>query len=277
MMTDEWTERNESEAIVNEGLTTDASAMTAWPRRPARLGHAVVATLAGQVVSGALPEGAALPPEPVLGETFGVSRSVIRESLKVLEEKSLVVVRQGHGTTVQGRDQWHLLDPLVLKAVIEFDSTLTIFDDLIEVRASLESQMARRAANRLTESQLNELRAHLDHLDGLIPDPTEYGRAELAYHDAITRFSGNQLARAVLRTQEAFAMTSKFYAGTHRTRADNVISHRGHVAIYEQLLARDPEGAARAVQEHICGGWERYKKRLASNGASPRTSRPERP
>ena len=194
-MADEWTECNEVEAVVNEGVTTDASAMTAWPRRPARLGHAVVATLAGQVVSGALPEGAALPPEPVLGETFGVSRSVIRESLKVLEEKSLVVVRQGYGTTVQGRDQWQLLDPLVLKAVIEFDSTLAIFDDLIEVRATLESQMARRAANRLTEAQLNELKAYLDHLDGLIPDPMEYGRAELAYHDAITRFSGNQLAR----------------------------------------------------------------------------------
>jgi DNA-binding FadR family transcriptional regulator len=249
---------------VDGDVTVEGAAMTAWPRRPARLGHAVVATLAGQIVSGALTEGTALPPEPVLGETFGVSRSVIRESLKVLEEKGLVIVRQGYGTTVQGRDQWNLLDPLVLKAVIEFDSTLTIFDDLIEVRASLESQMARRAATRLTEGQLHELKAYLDKLDGLIPDPLEYGRAELAYHDAITRFSGNQLARAVLRTQEAFAMNNTYYAGTHRTRADNMISHRGHVAIYEQLLNRDPEGAARAVADHIVGGWERYKKRLSA-------------
>jgi DNA-binding FadR family transcriptional regulator len=225
-----------------------------------------VAALAGQVVSGDLAEGAALPPEPVLCETFGVSRSVIRESLKVLEEKGLVVVRQGHGTSVQGRDNWHLLDPLVLQAAIDGDATLAIFDDLIELRSALESQLARRAANRITDGQIGELKGHLQHLDDLMNEPQRYGREELAYHDAISLFSGNQLARSVLRSVQAFGMSSQYYAGTHRTRDDNLISHQGHVAIYEQLRCRDPEGAARAVEEHILGSWKRYKDRLAGGG-----------
>src|SRR5271165_5831656 len=89
--------------------------------RPARLGQLVVASLIEQIVSGAYPEGSSLPPEPVLCQDFNVSRSVIRESVKLLEEKGLVVARQGQGTTVLAVDRWGLLDPLVLDAFIRND------------------------------------------------------------------------------------------------------------------------------------------------------------
>lgn len=233
------------------------------------LGHVVVEALAAQIVTGTMAVGAAVPPEQVLCESFGVSRSVIRESLKLLEEKGLVVIRQGHGTTVLGPDRWDLLDPLVLRSVIEGDTTLAIFDDVIEVRCTLETQLARHAATRLTTDQLEELQALVLRLESLMDDVGAYTRVDLEYHDAITRFAGNQLARSVLRSVQGFGMTHHYYSGTHRGRADNVFSHRGHVAIYEQLRRRDPEGAARAVEEHIVLSWKRYKERLASSGGSP--------
>ena len=151
--------------------------------------------------------GAAVPPEQVLCESFGVSRSVIRESLKLLEEKGLVVIRQGHGTTVLGPDRWDLLDPLVLRSVIEGDTTLAIFDDVIEVRCALETQLARHAATRLTTDQLEELQALVLRLESLMDDVGAYTRVDLEYHDAITRFAGNQLARSVLRSVQGFGMT----------------------------------------------------------------------
>ena len=131
------------------------------PRRPTRLSAAVLSTIIDNIVSGALLPDSALPNERELCEAFGVSRSVIRESVKVLEEKGLVRVKQGQGTTVTAPEQWNLLDPLVLEASIRFDETLRTLDDLIDVRVGLESQMTRRAAQVMSDGQLGELHAAL--------------------------------------------------------------------------------------------------------------------
>jgi len=226
--------------------------------------------LIDQIVSGALPAGSSLPPEPVLCEDFKVSRSVIRESVKLLEEKGLVVARQGQGTTIQPVDHWSLLDPLVLDAYIRHDRSLAVFDDLIEVRAALEGQMARRAAARMTKDQFEELHSRLVELEELLEDPERYADVDLAYHDLIARFSGHLLARSVLRTVQPTALANAYYGRTHRTPDDNVRSHRGHASIYEQLLTGDPDGAAKAVEEHVLGSWETYKRSLheSREGAS---------
>ena len=228
--------------------------------RPVRLGQLVVSSMIEQIVSGSLPAGTPLPAEPVLCKEFNVSRSVIRESLKLLEEKGLVVVKQGHGTTVLPVDQWTLLDPLVLDAFIRNDRSLSIFDDLIEVRASLEAQMARRAATRMSKAQLDELHLHLRGLEALLDDPDGYQKADVLYHDAIGRLSGHVLAHSILRTVQPIALANAYYGATHKTREDNLRSHRGHVAIYEQLVKGDADATAREVEAHIMGSWETYKR-----------------
>jgi GntR family transcriptional regulator, galactonate operon transcriptional repressor len=234
--------------------------------RPARLGQIIVSSLIEQIVSGELSTGSPLPPEPVLGQEFNVSRSVIRESVKLLEEKGLVAVRQGQGTTVLPPENWNLLDPPVLDAFIRGDASLSVFDDLIEIRTALESQMARRAAHKLTKAECEELRSHLQGLEALLDNPDGYAKADLLYHDAIGRLSGHVLARSILRTVQPVALANTYYGRTHRTREDNLRSHRGHVAIYEQLVKRDAEGAARAVEAHILGSWATYK-RLRQRGS----------
>jgi DNA-binding FadR family transcriptional regulator len=238
-----------------------------WRRRPARLGEAVVASLIDRIVTGTLPVGSSLPAEPVLCQDYSVSRSVIRESLKLLEEKGLVVVKQGHGTTILPMAHWNLLDPMVLKTVIESDDSKAIFDDLIDIRAALESEMARRAATKMTDTQLDELHSHLMELGRMLDDTDGYAEGDISYHDLISRFSGHQLARSILRSVQPLALTSTYYSRTHRVPEDNIRSHRGHVAIYNQLARRDPEGAARAVKTHILSSWEIYKDRAQ---ASPR-------
>jgi DNA-binding FadR family transcriptional regulator len=245
-----------------DGAGDGATVPSTLLSRPARLGQLVVAALIEQIVSGRFPEGASLPPEPVLCQDFNVSRSVIRESVKLLEEKGLVVARQGQGTTVLPIDQWGLLDPLVLDAFIRNDRKLGVYDELIEVRAGLESQMARHAATRLTAAELDHLQGHIDGLEALLDDPPGYAAADLSYHDAIGRFSGQVLPRSILRTVQPIALSNSYYGATHRTRQDNVRSHRGHVAIFERLRARDAEGAAQAVATHILGSWDVYKRSL---------------
>ena len=246
----------------------DVSTSFSLPERPGRLNEIVVFSLINEVVSGNLAVGSSLPPEQILCEDFKVSRSVVRESVKLLEEKGLVVARQGQGTTVQPVDHWNLLDPLVLDAYIRNDRSLSIFDDLLEVRAALESQIASRAATRLSSDQLEELRTRVLELESLLEDPDNYAIADVAYHDLIARFSGHLLARSILRTVQPVALANAYYGQTHKSRDDNLRSHDGHAKIYEALVSHDPVAAARAVEDHILGSWEIYKRSLHESKAS---------
>jgi DNA-binding FadR family transcriptional regulator len=110
-----------------------------WVRRPANLARALTAELVGRIVRGLHQPGTPLPPEPALCETFSVSRTVVREAVKLLQEKGLVQVRRGSGTIVTPPTTWNMLDELVLAATIAEDETLAILDDLVVTRRLLES------------------------------------------------------------------------------------------------------------------------------------------
>lgn len=236
----------------------------AWPKRPARLGTVVVSELLNRIVSGELPPLSTLPNEPALCEAFGVSRTVIRESVKLLEEKGLVRVRQGHGSTVAPKDDWNLLDPMVLECSVRNDHELRILDDIVDVRRVLESQMAREAATHATSEELSELRRLIAKMADEARTPAVFIDTDVDYHDGIMRASGNRLARAVVRTVQTEARASIRYTGQPR-RIDCETSNVGHLAIYERIAAGDGEGAAQATSEHILGSWlSRRSRRSAS-------------
>src|SRR3954454_19110973 len=123
-------------------------------RRPGRLAEVVVNDLARQIVGGQHAENDVLPNEPALCEQFGMSRTVVREALKMLEERGLVRVEQGRGTTVQPRNSWNLLDPVVLAIARAQDGKMSLLGNLVAVRAVLEREMAAAAASRLTAEEL---------------------------------------------------------------------------------------------------------------------------
>src|ERR1041384_1920660 len=114
--------------------------------RGAKLGTHVVQQIVNDVVRGALNPGSTLPPEAELCDQFGVSRTVIRESIKVVQEKGLVRIEHGRGTQVTDPRQWNLLDDVVLTSVIAHDETAAFLDELVTVRTALEAEMAAAAA-----------------------------------------------------------------------------------------------------------------------------------
>jgi DNA-binding FadR family transcriptional regulator len=235
----------------------------AWPKRPARLGAVVVSELLNRIVSGELPPLSTLPNEPALCEAFGVSRTVIRESVKLLEEKGLVRVRQGQGTTVTPKDDWNLLDPIVLESSVSHDHELRILDDIVEVRRVLEAQMARQAATNAAEEDLSELRRLIAKMADEARTPSIFIVTDVDYHDGIMRASGNRLARAVVRTVHTEARASVRYTGQPR-RIDCETSNVGHLAIYERIAAGDGDGAAQAMSEHILGSWLNRRSRRST-------------
>jgi DNA-binding FadR family transcriptional regulator len=230
--------------------------------RPPRLSVVVVKVLVEGIVSGHYPSGSLLPPEPVLCQSFDVSRSVVREALKALEEKGLVRARQGHGTTVTAPDDWNLLDPVLLEATIRADETMQILDQLVDVRVVLECDMARTAAGSMTEADLAGLRAVLDELESQLKEPDRYVETDTRYHDFIMRCSGNRLGRSIIRAIHPHARASSRYSPP-TDEEDIRQSHLGHVAIYERLVHHDADGAAAAMREHITGTWTERKRKRA--------------
>ena len=238
-----------------------------WPvkslaGRPARLSVVVVAVLVEGIVSGHYPSGSLLPPEPALCQSFDVSRSVVREALKALEEKGLVHARQGLGTTVTPPDEWNLLDPVVLEAMIRADGTMQILDQLVDVRVALESDMARTAARSMTDTDLAGLASLLEELRTQLSDAERYQETDVRYHDFIMRCSGNRLGRSIIRAIHPHARASSRY-NPPADEEDLRQGHRGHVAIYEHMLRHDADGAAAAMEEHISGTWALRKRKRA--------------
>lgn len=226
--------------------------------RPARLSEVVIESLLDRIVSGEHPPGSMLPREPELGALFGVSRSVIREGLKVLEERGLVRVRRGHGTVVNGDDEWNLLDPQVLAAVVRHDQELDVLDDLIEVRVALEADMAARAARFREDADLARMHALLDEMAAQLDAPERFLVTDIRFHDALMTASGNRLSRAVVRAIHSQARASTRYNGEPR-RSDLEMTHRGHLALLDRIAAQDADGAAAAMREHILGTWAERK------------------
>jgi GntR family transcriptional regulator, galactonate operon transcriptional repressor len=240
------------------------------PRRGGRLGDTVVAHLVDRVVSGTYAVGASLPTEPQLCEEFGISRTVIRESIKLLEEKGLVKATSGRGTQVLPRAGWNLLDPVVLEAQIRHDRELRILDDLVEVRAALECDMAARCARVIGPEDRAALARQLEFLATCLDDPPRYAAEDVVFHEMIMMASGNELGYAIIHGIHAKARLSGQYNG-NPPAGDLAVSLAEHQRIGEAILAQDPDAAARQMRQHIVESWAR--RRPALSGARPRKAR----
>ncbi|MFF4780147.1 FadR/GntR family transcriptional regulator [Streptomyces griseorubiginosus] len=227
----------------------------AVPRRQAgRLSDTVVTYLVDRIVGGAYPPDSTLPIEPVLCEEFGVSRTVVRESVKVLEEKGLVTAAPGRGTRVREAQEWNLLDPVVLEAQVRHDRTLTILDQLVSVRIALEAEMAADAADRITDLAIAQLEEQATAMRDALDDPVRYAEADAAFHEIIISASANLLGQAIIRSVHGKARLSRLYIG-HPTREGLTESLAEHMAILARLRHHDADGAARAMREHIARAW----------------------
>jgi len=225
-----------------------------WSHRPVNLTSALAGELVGRIVRGIYPPGTALPPEPALCESFSVSRTVVREAVKMLQEKGLVHVRQGSGTTVMPPAMWSMLDELVLGATIAEADGLDVLDDLVVTRRLLESDMANVAARLADDDVVRRLGQIVDRMDELVGDPVAYVEQDRLFHDTIMRTSGNRIARAVVHALESQVVNTTRYMGQHR-RELCVASNRGHRMIYERIAAHDPAGASQALFTHITEAW----------------------
>jgi DNA-binding FadR family transcriptional regulator len=226
--------------------------------RPGRLASVVVDELAREIISGNWGEGDVLPTEPTLCDEFGFSRTVIREALKLLEERGLVRVEQGRGTTVQPRNAWNLLDPVVLQIALEHDHDMALLDNLMTVRRVLEREMAHAAAGRLTADDLAALLATIDGMESNYDDYGRFRAFDLAFHAIVMSASGNEVGLTIVRAihRHGGVRPPLAAAASRAELGETVAAHR---AIYDALEARDADLAAELVSTHIDAAWAERK------------------
>ena len=253
-----------------QSRAADESRRNAWQRRPSRFASVVVEELAHRIIGSTYHEGEVLPTEQALCAELGFSRTVVREGLKSLEERGLVQVEQGRGTTVQPRSSWDLLDPTTLRIALAYDAGLSLLDDLMSVRRVLESEMVAKAAGRLTRPELAELDALLDAMEHAYDDYDRFRALDNGFHAIINRASGNEVGLTIVRVIHRYGgatpplVSRDSTARLRRTAAE----HRG---IYEALAVGDGELAAKRVSAHIEQSWVERRKGTKATKARSRS------
>jgi DNA-binding FadR family transcriptional regulator len=134
-----------------------------------------------------------MPNEDHLAAELGVSRTVVREAIKVLQAKGLVEVKPRTGTRVRPRRSWHLLDADVVAWQFADMERGEDMRELYEIRATIEATAARLAAERRTEEQLDEIEAHQRRIEAAAAEPMALRAADLDFHGAVVDAAHNSL------------------------------------------------------------------------------------
>lgn len=222
-----------------------------------RIGTTVLRELVESIVVGEYAPGETMPTEAVLSEQFGVSRTVVRESMKRLQEKNMITVAQGRGTTVNPRTSWNMLDPLVIDALVQNDDSLRVLDELSVVRAALEAEMASAAAHRRDET--HALQEALQAMSECIDDSAAFREADVRFHHAVMSLSGNALAENIARVLVSHAIGSSRFTG-HDPVHSFEITLGEHERITEAIRDGDADAARAAMSAHILGSWSRRRE-----------------
>jgi DNA-binding FadR family transcriptional regulator len=202
----------------------------------------VINEIGSAIVAGRFPVGSVLASDAVMMETYGVSRTVLREALKTLEAKGLVEARPKVGTRVSPKSRWNYFDPQVLAWHFEAPPDAKFHASLFEVRASLEALGVRHAARHRTAEQVRLLK-YWAHQTATADDNIEqFGLACLEVHAIIAECSQNALLRSVVGVVEltlALALT--------RNDADAVTYRDARSATLDALVDAIEAGAGDAA------------------------------
>jgi GntR family transcriptional repressor for pyruvate dehydrogenase complex len=206
-----------------------------------------IAKLRGMIHSGELPPGARLPPEHQLAAQMGISRSGVREAVKVLEAARVLDVRRGDGTYVTSLAPKLLLEGLGFAVELLQGDTLL---EVMEVRRLLEPAATGLAARRMTDEQLEKLAAALRDMRDAVSDPEALMRADMAFHHAVIASTGNETLMSLLDGLSSRTARARVWRGLvlgNVTQA-TIDEHR---AIYDALRTGDPFLAQSAALLHV--------------------------
>lgn len=202
----------------------------AGPIRRPRVRRNVTAAIAEDICADRYPPGSQLPRENDLCDIYGVSRTVIRESLKILESKGMLRGKPRVGTVVCDKDDWNILDGDVLEWIAPYMRDFDLLGCILEARRTIEPAAAELAAERATTQQIADLERAWRQMRDSSDDPDRFTEADVQFHAVLLAASHNQVFRR---------LSSAIHAALrYALHASNVAveSREGAVAIHGELV-----------------------------------------
>lgn len=215
----------------------------AKPSLKPRVHQQLLETLARRILSGEYAPESVLPPEPTLCEELGASRSALREAVKVLGGKGLIVTRPRAGTIVRPKSDWNLLDSDILAWSTEVMPKSDLMASLMEARQAIEPAAARLAAERASLTEIAQMEDAFLRMKSATQaqDAGALLQADIDFHTSLLKASGNlvfqQLSNIIgAALGYSFSMSA---ANAHDTSESLQI----HAEIVERIRLRDGKGA----------------------------------
>lgn len=214
-----------------------------------------------RIVSRAYAPGDLVDDERMLAEHYQVSRSVVRDAVKILVGKGLLEVRRGIGTKVRSRAHWGLLDDDVLAWYQSAPPDRDVLRQLVEIRRAIEPRASRWAAERATEEQLGRIEAAVDRMAAEKGAIENFVVADAQFHRSVIRAANNEFVAAMEGV--IFSALLSSIRLTNRDPRENEDSVPFHREVF--LAIRDRKGSkAEQVMEHLLSDANRrLEERLA--------------
>ncbi len=213
--------------------------------RRTRLRDRAAGEILDMVISGGLGPGDRLPPERELCERLGVSRTVVREALNLVEARGLVSIEHGRGAVVSGGSPGAVRETLGLLLRVQ-PKTLW---ELLEMRGILEVEVAGLAAERGEPEDLGAMRAQIEKMRGSIDAPEGYVDADVEFHALLARAARNGVLLTMLEPVVDLLRASRQVSAARPGNAQRALGE--HERILSAVEAGDADGARREMREHL--------------------------
>jgi len=230
--------------------------------------------LGGAIVAGRYPAGNAMPPEPILCDELGVSRTVVREAVKSLVAKGLVSTGPKVGTRVLHSDQWNWFDPDVIVWQSQAGLTREFLRDLQELRRVVEPAAVRMAAERATAQDIADIEAAYQGMKQAVEAGGDYVKHDLRFHQGLLRACHNRMLVQMSKALSALLRTSFEISTTRQDGPRNSLPL--HREVLDAVIARDACRAERAILLLIDGAREDIETVLATRKPLPKLDTPAR-
>lgn len=211
-----------------------------------RLYEQIVQQIEESVLKGALKTGDQLPAERELALQFGVSRTAVREAVKVLREKGLVEAYSGRGTFITNGTSQAIRQSLDLMIKIGQPEGSA---QLVEVREILEPEIAALAATRVGEQHLAAMREAIAVMDRSRQDANAFIEADLDFHLALAEAAANPLILSLI--DSIVGLLREQRTGIFCVEGGPERGQFHHKRILEAIEQRDPEKARAAMRAHL--------------------------
>ena len=213
-------------------------------RKPRKLPEQIADKLREMIIQEEMKTGMKLPAEAELMARFGVSRSTVREAVKILQTENIVDIRQGQGTflcAMPGLAD----DPLGLR----FADQEELIAQLLETRLIIEPNVAALAAVRRTEEHLQEMKLLLDKMDSAYLHGENYTPYDADFHSVIAKCTRNDVVMRLLPTIHESVRAG--YQHTRRVDGSYQRASQCHLELYRAIRDHDSERARAAAQRHM--------------------------